>query len=100
MKPDRIIAIVFMLIAGLFYYQSLPYPSESTIYVKFILILFFFLSAILFIWPQNKSRSIKEVFSRQKLIALLIAIGYIIVIANHWVFYNLYCIFSTIYVDI
>ena len=78
---DRIISIIFMLIGSIFYYKSFSYPHESTIYVRFILIILMFLSVLLFIWPkQQKKQSLIELFSKQRIMALLLTIAYIILI--------------------
>lgn len=78
---DRIISVIFMLLGGILYYLSLSYPPESTAYVKFILFIFVLLSIVMFIWPQKyKNYSLKHLFTKQKIITIILLILYAVLI--------------------
>ena len=70
-----------MLIGSVFYYKSFSYPDESTIYVRFILIILIILSVLLFfLSKKTEKRSLKELFSRKITLALILTIVYIVLI--------------------
>ncbi len=80
MNGNRLISIIFMILSAVLYAASFSYPDESTIYVRFILTIFFVLSAVLFFAKPRNLKPIKNMFNNKKVMALLLIIAYVILI--------------------
>lgn len=80
MNADRIIALICMLIGSVFYYQSYSYPDESTIYVRFILLVLMVLSVLLF---TNSKKYVKKdskvLLSKNIVVTVAMIIAYVVI---------------------
>ncbi len=77
MLLDRKIALVLMTVFLLFYVVSYMYPPETVSFPRFLLWVLLGLSILLFIFPRKHPHySLRIVFSREKLISILLLIAY------------------------
>lgn len=78
MNANRIISIISMFIVSIFYYNSFSYPDESTIYIKFILVILLVLSVLLFVNSKSQNTNFKEKsFSKRMFLAFALTIAYV-----------------------
>lgn len=87
MTANRLLSAMFMIVSALAFINSYSYPEESTIYVRFILAIFFVLSLVLFFIKSDKQESVKTIFTskRSKAFALMIAYAILIPIVGFFV---------------
>jgi hypothetical protein len=76
---DRKISLFLIAFCGFFYYLTFAYPPRTVAFPRFLLLIFFFLSVLLFVFPgRGQKYSFGEVFSSEKMVTLLLLIGYTI----------------------
>ncbi|MBZ4654923.1 MAG: Tripartite tricarboxylate transporter TctB family [Peptococcaceae bacterium] len=77
---DRKIALVLMAVFLLFYAVSYMYPPETVSFPRFLLWIFLGLSILLFTFPRkHPDYSLKIVFSREKVVSILLLIAYAVI---------------------
>ena len=77
---DRVIALIAAAVSILVYWKTFAYPSEVVAFPRFLLAVFFGLAALLFIFPgRHKSYNFKLIFSKEKIITVLLLVGYTVV---------------------
>jgi uncharacterized BrkB/YihY/UPF0761 family membrane protein len=68
-----------MVFGAFFYFLTFSYPPRTVAFPRFLLLLFFILSVLLFIFPGEPQKySLREVFSSEKSITVLLLIAYTI----------------------
>jgi hypothetical protein len=76
---DRKISLLLIAFCSFFYYLTFAYPPRTVAFPRFLLLIFFFLSLLLFIFPgRGQKYSFREVFANEKIVTLLLLIGYTI----------------------
>lgn len=76
---DRKISLLLVAFCGFFYYLTFAYPPRTVAFPRFLLLIFFLLSILLFIFPgRGQKYNFREVFSSEKIVTLLLLIGYTI----------------------
>ena len=76
---DRKISLLLIAFCGFFYYLTFAYPPRTVAFPRFLLLIFFLLSVLLFIFPgRPQTYSFREVFSSEKNISILLLIAYTI----------------------
>lgn len=79
MNVDRIISLICILIGSIFYYQSYSYPEESTLYVRFVLIILMVLSVLLFINSKKSGEKASSLqITKNMLIAVAMIVSYVV----------------------
>lgn len=73
-------SIIFMFVSVLAFINSFTYPVESTIYVRFVLVVFFIVSAVLFFNKGENQKPLKGMFSSKRIQALALMICYVILV--------------------
>ena len=97
MVLDRKVSLVFTCIFAAFYAATFKYRPETVAFPRFLLWILLLLSVLLFIFPrQTKGHSLKELFPKEKIIASLLLIAYIIVFPRLGYFVTTF-IFSVLY---
>jgi hypothetical protein len=69
-----------MIVSVLAFINSFSYPVESTIYVRFILAVFFILSAVLFFTKSEGQRPLKDMFTTKRAKAIALMVVYVILV--------------------
>ena len=80
MTGNKLVSIIFMIVSVIAFINSFSYPVESTIYVRFILALFFILSAALFFIKAEGQRPLKGIITKRRAKALALILSYVILI--------------------
>lgn len=76
---DRVIALIAIAVSALVYWRCLSYPPEVVAFPKFLLAVFVGLAVFLFIFPgRQKSYDLKMIFSKEKMVTVLLLAGYTI----------------------
>jgi len=89
---DRKISLTLIAFCGFFYYLTFAYPPRTVAFPRFLLLLFFFLSVLLFIFPgRGQTYNFGEVFSSEKIVTLLLLIGYTILFPLIGFFVTTFC---------
>jgi len=77
---DRKIAMIALCITAFFFWNTFSYPPEVVAFPRFLLVVFFILSLLLFLFPRQKSaRNAEAIFSKEKLVSVVMLIGYAII---------------------
>jgi hypothetical protein len=75
---DRIIALVLLALAGLFYSLTYLYPPETMSFPRFLLVIFGILSVFLLLFPgKKKEYAFEELFASEKVITFVGALVYV-----------------------
>jgi hypothetical protein len=75
---DRIIALVLLALAGLFYSLTYLYPPETMSFPRFLLIIFGILSIFLLLFPgRKKGYQSEELFASEKIITFIGTLAYV-----------------------
>jgi len=78
LPENRIMGIVFAVLAAVLFGVSFRYSEDSALYVRFILTIMFVLSCILFFKENKISKTVIEIFTQKRLTALVMIILYVI----------------------
>lgn len=81
MSGDRIVALIFIVVATLFFYSSYFYPPAIMAFPRFVFTVLILLSLILLITAPDKRRiRLSELFPFEKFLTLILVVLYVICI--------------------
>lgn len=75
---NKIVSIIFMLITFFVFFDSFSYPEQSTIYVRFVLIVFFVLLVILFFTEPKEKKRLDQLLTSNTIKTLISLICFLI----------------------
>jgi len=79
-QENRLMGLVFAVLSASMFGVSFRYSEDSTLYVRFILGIFFFLSVILFFTKIESTKRITDIFTIKRIMALCTIILYTLAI--------------------
>lgn len=80
MTDNRLMGLIFAMLTAALFVTSFQYPAESTIYVRFILVIFFILSIVLLFTKSKSTQRLRDMFTTKRMISAGIILLYIIAI--------------------